>query len=68
MTAAFDHADIGAINTHPFGYRFLAQASGDAIEAHIGTEEFADVHPQLRNRSRILVLRIIIRGAVGCSG
>jgi hypothetical protein len=61
LLATFDQTDMGAIDIHPFGDRFLAEACCQTVMTHIRAEQFADIHPQLRNWSRIEVLRIIIR-------
>ena len=36
---------MSAINVHPFGNRFLAEASSQAIMTHICAEQFTDIHP-----------------------
>ena len=67
LLAALDQTDMGAIDVHPFGDRFLAEACCQTVMTHIRAEQFTDIHPQLRNWSRIVVLRIIIRGQDLCS-
>ena len=45
LFAALDQTDIGAIDTHAFGHRFLAEPGCDAVMTHIGAEQLTDIHP-----------------------
>jgi hypothetical protein len=64
LATALDLTDKGTIRIHAHGDRFLAQIGRKTVTANISPNEFADIHPQLRNRSRILALRIIIRDSI----
>jgi hypothetical protein len=68
LSTAFNHAYIGAVDTHPVSDSCLTEIGGNAVTAHIGAKDFANIHPQLRNQSRILMRRIIIpeREALQC--
>ncbi len=52
----------GAINSHPLSHSFLAQPQGQAESTCVPSKGLADIHPQDRKQSRILALRVIIRG------
>jgi hypothetical protein len=62
LPTTLDLTDKSAIRIHAHRNRFLAQIGRKTIAANIDPYEFADIHPQLRNRSRILMRRIIILG------
>jgi hypothetical protein len=53
----------GAINSHPLSHSFLAQAEGQAESTCVCSKDLANIHPQDRRQSRILKLRVIIRGS-----
>mgnify|MGYP000874389372 CR=1 FL=1 len=36
---------MSAINVHPFGNRFLAEARCQTVMTHICAEQFTDIHP-----------------------
>jgi hypothetical protein len=40
----------------------LAQAKGQPESARVSSKDLANIHPQDRRQSRILALRVIIRG------
>ena len=61
LDATLNEAHMSTINVHPLCNRFLTETRSEAVVANICAEQFTDIHPQLRNRSRITVLRIIIR-------
>lgn len=62
LLSSLHAADMRTIDTHPLGQRLLAEAGPHAIAAQIRPEELPDVHPKDGAQSRILSLRIIIRG------
>jgi len=66
LFAALDQADVSAIDAHACRDLGLTDSGGLPVEAHIRAEELTDIHPQLRNQSRILVRRIIILGLFAC--
>lgn len=65
MGPPFDAAYVRAVYTHPFSNGLLRKGCLESVAAHVRPEDPADIHPQDRKRSRILALRIIIRGATG---
>ena len=52
----------GPVDAHPFRNRLLAQAKGQPESARVPSKGLANIHPQDRRQSRILALRVIIRG------
>ena len=62
LLAALHAADMGAINAHTRSDGLLAEASPHPKPANISPEHLSDIHPQDGHHSRILVLRIIMRG------
>lgn len=62
LATALDQTDVGAVDTHARCHFGLAKPRGFADATNIRPEELADIHPKLRNRSRILMRRIIILG------
>ncbi len=62
LLPAFDRADEGSVGTHSHGDGLLAEASRATMQADVGAEHLANVHPQDRRQSRILALRTIVRG------
>jgi len=62
LFSPFHAADEGPINTHSFGNGLLAQLERQAKSTCICSKYFANIHPQDRKESRILALRVIIRG------
>jgi hypothetical protein len=46
----------------------LAQAKGQAKSTRVRSKDLANIHPQDRKQSRILALRVIIRGVWILSG
>ena len=62
LQSALHAADMGTVDTHPLGQGLLAEAGLYAMVAQIRPKEAPDVHPQDGAQSRILSLRIIIRG------
>ena len=55
-------ADKGPVDAHAFRNRLLAQAKGQPELARVPSKGLANIHPQDRRQSRILALRVIIRG------
>jgi hypothetical protein len=52
----------GPVYAHAFRNRLLAQAKGQPESARVSSKGLANIHPQDRRQSRILALRVIIRG------
>ena len=65
LLSALHAADMGAVDTHSLGHRFLAEARGKPDTPQIEPEDLANIHPQDGCQSRILLLRIIIRDYSG---
>ena len=63
MKSSFHATYEGSVNAHALGDRFLAQTKGESKSAGVCSKYLADIHPQDRKQSRILALRVIIRGA-----
>lgn len=64
LGAAFDCADVGAVDAHAIGDSFLTKRGSDSEPANVRAKEFADIHPQLKGRSRVIALRTTIRGTL----
>jgi hypothetical protein len=62
LQPSFHAADEGPVDAHTFRNRLLAQAKGQPESARVSSKGLANVHPQDRRQSRILALRVIIRG------
>ena len=52
---------MGAIDAHALGDGLLAQRRGEPVPTQIAAKYLSDIHPEDGHRSRILLLRIIIR-------
>jgi hypothetical protein len=63
LQTSFHAAYEGAIDTHPFSDSFLAQSKSQPKLACVCSKYLANIHPQDRKESRILTLRVIIRGS-----
>ncbi len=62
MQPSFHAAYEGPVDAHAFRDSLLAQTKGEPESARIPSKDLANVHPQDRKQSRILTLRVIIRG------
>lgn len=62
MQPSFHAAYEGPVDSHPFRNRLLAQAKGQPESSCVSSKDLANIHPQDRRQSRILALRVIIRG------
>jgi hypothetical protein len=63
LLAAFHTAHMRTIDAHALGDSFLAETGLHPKSANIFPKNLSDIHPQEGHQSRILALRIIIRGA-----
>ena len=63
LLAALHTADVRTIDAHALGDSFLAEACLHPKSANIFPKHLSNIHPQEGHQSRILALRIIIRGA-----
>ena len=63
LLAALHTADMRTIDAHALGDSFLAETGLDPKSANIFPKNLSNIHPQEGHQSRILALRIIIRGA-----
>ena len=64
LLAPLHTADMCTIHAHALGDSFLAEAGLHPKSAKIFPEHLSNIHPQDGHQSRILALRIIIRGAL----
>ena len=64
LLAPLHTAHVSAINPYSNCNGLLAEASLRAKSAKIVSEHLSNIHPKGGHRSRILALRIIIRGAL----
>ena len=60
LLAAFHGADMGTVDIHRCRQRGLRQPTRLAVVLEITCKNNADIHPQLKSLSRILVRRIIM--------
>lgn len=60
LLAAFHRADMGTVDIHRRRQRSLRQRAFLAVVLQIPCKNNADVHPQVKSLSRILVRRIIM--------
>lgn len=60
LLAAFHGADMGTVDIHRRRQRGLCQPAQLAVVLEIPCKNNADVHPRVKNLSRILVRRIIM--------
>jgi len=60
LLAAFHGADMGTVDIHRCRQRGLRQPTRLAVVLEITCKNSADIHPQLKSLSRILVRRIIM--------
>ena len=63
LLAALHTANVRTIDAHALGDSFLAEARLHPKSANIFPKHLSNIHPQEGHQSRILALRIIIRGA-----
>ena len=63
LLAALHTADVRTIDAHALGDSFLAETGLHPKSANIFPKHLSNIHPQDGHQSRILALRIIIRGA-----
>jgi len=62
LAPSFHAAYKSPIDTHPLCHGFLTEAEGLPKLARISSKYPTNIHPQDRRGSRILALRVIIRG------
>lgn len=62
LQPSFDRTDVGPTHTYANGDCLLAETRCKSVDADVGAEHLAIVHPQDRRQPRIWALRTIRRG------